>query len=217
MKLQLPKLPFGHAELEPFQSSEQLDTHYYKHHKAYIEQVNLLSEEMNLKTPTLEYIIHNHDGKLFNNAAQAWNHTFFWMGLAPMSAGPNTGGPLMAAIQKKYGSVDGLRERFVDAAASVFGSGWTWLVATPDGELDIVNTSNADNPMRLERVRPIWTCDVWEHAYYIDYKNDRKEYLKRSWRHVNWDFVERNFTTEEIPNMTRLMISSDAPSPNPQA
>lgn len=213
MKFHLPRLPFGHAELEPFLSSEQVDTHYFGHHKAYVEQVNKLVVDLGLPDATLEYIIHNQDGKLFNNGAQAWNHTFFWMGLTPLTPGPDVRGPLMTAINKKFGSLDAMKEKFVDSAASLFGSGWTWLVTTPDGEVEIVNTQNADNPMRLERVRPIWTCDVWEHAYYVDYRNERKEYLRSAWRHVNWEFVERNFLTEEIPNMTRLMTDSPLPEP----
>lgn len=214
MNFRLPHLPWGHADLEPFLSSEQIDTHYFGHHKAYIEKTNNLITQLGLGDVTLEYIIHNQDGKLFENGSQAWNHTFFWMGLTPLTPGPSADGPLINAINKKFGSVEGLKERFVESAANLFGSGWCWLVATPDGDLDIVNTQNADNPIRLERVRPIWTCDVWEHAYYIDYRNDRKEYLSNAWRHVNWDFIERNFLNEEIPNMTRLMTDSSPTAPH---
>lgn len=212
MRFRLPHLPFGHADLEPFISSEQIDTHYFGHHKAYVEKTNKLVGELGLEDATLEYLIHNQDGKVFNNAAQAWNHTFYWMGLTPQTPGPDPRSPLMAAINKRFGNLEGLKDRFIDSAANLFGSGWCWLVADPDGGLDIVNTQNADNPMRLERVRPIWTCDVWEHAYYVDYRNERKEYLRGIWRHVNWEFVARNYAAEEIPNMTKLMTG---PAPGP--
>ncbi|MBX3023032.1 MAG: superoxide dismutase [Bdellovibrionales bacterium] len=217
MKFRLPHLPFGHAELEPFLSSEQVDTHYFGHHKNYVEKVNQLVIEQGLPDATLEYIINNQDGKLFDNGAQAWNHTFYWMGLTPLTPGPNANGKLMEAINRKYGNLEGLKERFIESAAALFGSGWCWLVATPDGEIDIVNTQNADNPIRLERVRPLWTCDVWEHAYYVDYRNERKEYLRSAWRHVNWEFIERNYSTEEVPNMTRLMTDPSPTAPHKNA
>jgi Fe-Mn family superoxide dismutase len=210
MKFQLPNLPYGHNELEPFMSADQLSTHYLKHHKGYVDKVNKAIEEQDLGDPTLEYLIHNQDGSLFDNAAQAWNHTFYWFGLTPETKAPESGKPLLTKIQKKFGGLDGLKAKFTDSATSLFGSGWTWLVATPDGDLEILNTQNADNPLRLERVRPLWTCDVWEHAYYIDVRNERKKYVEGIWSHVNWEFVERNYASESQPNMTQFMSAGQA-------
>lgn len=210
MKFQLPQLPYGQGDLKPFLSNEQIEYHYGKHHKAYIDKVNAAIEDQKLGDITLEYIINNHDGKLFENAAQAWNHTFYWMGLTPQSSVPSASGKFADAVTKKFGSTEGLKTKFIESALAVFGSGWTWLVANATGQLDIVNTSNADNPIRLEQSRPLWTCDVWEHAYYVDYRNDRKEYLGRAWSKINWQFVEQNFNLEGVPNMTKLMTAQPA-------
>jgi Fe-Mn family superoxide dismutase len=206
MSYQLPKLPWTPADLKPFLSTDQVETHYSGHHKAYVDKVNKAIVDQKLGNPTLESLILNQEGGLFNNAAQAWNHTFYWYGLAPKAKGPDAGGRFMGAVNKKFGGMDGLRDRFMDAGTSLFGSGWTWIVATKEGDLDIANTQNADNPMRLKGVRPLWTCDIWEHAYYIDYKNVRKTYLERAWEHVNWDFVAANYEGSETPNMSKLMM-----------
>ena len=210
MRFHLPHLPYSHADLEPFMSSEQVDTHYFGHHKAYVDKVNKAVGELNLGEASLEFIIQNYDGRIFDNGSQAWNHTFFWLGLAPHASGPQVDGNFMKAIEKKFGGIEGLRDQFIESALNLFGSGWTWLVRTADGQLDILNTQNADNPMRGERARPIWTCDVWEHAYYVDYRNERKEYLTGAWKHVNWNFVEQNFMAEGVPNMSRHMTEAAA-------
>jgi superoxide dismutase, Fe-Mn family len=191
-------------------SSETIDCHYFGHHKGYIDKTNELLNELGLAGCSLEKIILNHEGKLFDNAAQAWNHTFFWLGLKPEIEPPKPGGPLMRAIESAFGGLEPMKEQFLDAATNLFGSGWTWLVANDLGDLDFINTQNADNPIRLEKSHPLWTCDVWEHAYYIDYRNERKEFLEGIWSHINWEFAEQNYHFRRIPNMSRLMQGESA-------
>ena len=209
MKFRLPTLPFGHAELEPFLSSEAIDSHYFGHHKSYVDKTNELLGELGMSGVSLEKIILNHEGKLFENAAQAWNHTFYWLGLRASAKQSGPDGELLTAIEKSFGSVEGMKARFLDCGQSVFGSGWTWLVARDDKTLDIMNTSNADNPIRLGGLRPLWVCDVWEHANYIDYRNERREYLEGAWTHLNWDFVQSGFLHQRMANMSRLMTAED--------
>jgi superoxide dismutase, Fe-Mn family len=205
MKFQLPVLHWKKNELEPFLSAEAVEAHYYGHHKAYIDKTNDLIEKLGLENVTLEKIILNYDGALYDNAAQAWNHSFFWLCYTPHPAPVSEPGDLMKAIGAQYGSLEGMKERFIECASNLFGSGWTWLIANDRGEIDFVNTQNADNPIRYEATRPLWTCDIWEHAYYIDYRNQRKEYLEAAWEHVNWRFVEDCFSLKRIPNMSKLM------------
>ena len=208
MEFKLLSLPFGRSDLEPFLSAEQVDSHYFGHHKAYVDQVNRDVAEMGLFDMSLEYIIRNQDGPVFNSAAQAWNHTFYWLGLTNRRCEPKGGGTFATAVNKKFGGMEGLREHFLDSASSLFGSGWTWLVASPSGELDVLNTQNADNPMRFEHMRPLWVCDLWEHAYYVDFRSERREYLRRAWQHINWEFIDKNYQSDEVPNMTRLMTEA---------
>lgn len=210
MKFRLPTLPFGHADLEPFLSSEAIDCHYFGHHKGYITKTNELVKELDLEGTTLEKIILNHDGKLFNNAAQAWNHTFFWLGLSPRSKAPSGEGELMASIDKSFGGLEKMKERFMECGTNLFGSGWTWLVVDDLGQLEFTNMQNADNPIRIEKSHPVWVCDVWEHAYYIDYRNGRKEFLEGAWKHVNWEFIAYNLKHRRTPNMTKYMTDDPA-------
>jgi Fe-Mn family superoxide dismutase len=213
MRFRLPVLPWGSAELQPFLSSEAVECHYFGHHKGYIDKVNELEKKLGLKDVSLEKLILNYDGVIFDNAAQAWNHTFFWLGLAPKSSVPSPNGALMDSVRAQFGTLEGLKERFIESASNLFGSGWTWIVRRAQGDIDILNTHNADNPMRFEDARPLWVCDVWEHAYYIDYRNMRAEFLAGAWKHINWAFVEHNFQLEHTPDMTRLM-RNEPPQPD---
>lgn len=191
MAFELPPLPYGMNALEPHISEETLEYHYGKHHRAYVSKLNALIEGTEYAEMSLEDIIQKSDGALFNNAAQTWNHTFYWH-----SMGPNGGGQprdeLAAAIDKAFGSLKNFQEKFTDAALTQFGSGWAWLVKNKAGELEIVKTGNAGNPM-TEGKKPLLTCDVWEHAYYIDTRNDRGKYVSHFWHVVNWEFVYNNF------------------------
>ena len=187
----LPPLPYAVNALEPVISAETIDYHYGKHHQAYVTNLNNLIPGTEFASATLEEIILKSDGGVFNNAAQVWNHTFYWNGLSPQGGGEPRGN-LAKAIDAEFGSFEGFKEAFNKSAVGNFGSGWTWLVKNSDGLLQIINTSNAANPMR-DGLKPLLTIDVWEHAYYIDYRNARPKYLKEIWSLVNWDFVANNF------------------------
>jgi len=187
----LPALPFAKDALEPVISAETIDFHYGKHHQAYVTNLNNLVPGTAFENATLEDIVMQADGGIFNNAAQVWNHTFYWNGLSPDGGGEPTGA-LGAAIDKAFGSFDAFKEAFIKSAVGNFGSGWTWLVRNEDGSVAIVNTSNAANPLR-DGMTPLLTIDVWEHAYYIDYRNARPKYLGEIWKLVNWEFVAANY------------------------
>ena len=192
MTIELPALPYEMNALEPHISKETLEFHYGKHHNTYVVKLNGLIEGTELAGKSLEEIVKASSGGVFNNAAQVWNHTFYWNGLSPNGGGAPTGA-LADAINAAFGSFEDFQAKFTDSAVNNFGSGWTWLVKKADGSLDIVNTSNAATPLTDEGVTPLLTCDVWEHAYYIDYRNVRPDYLKAFWELVNWDFVAKNF------------------------
>ncbi|MDD3762648.1 MAG: Fe-Mn family superoxide dismutase [Nevskiales bacterium] len=189
MALTLPELPYARDALAPHMSAETLDYHYGKHHKAYVDNGNKLIAGTEFENMSLEDMVMKSSGKIFNNAAQVWNHTFFWNCLTPKQAEPSAA--LSDALTKAFGSVDDFKKQFTESAIGNFGSGWTWLVKNADGSLAIVNTSNAANPM-TDGKKPLLTCDVWEHAYYIDYRNARPSYLEHFWALVNWAFVEQN-------------------------
>jgi superoxide dismutase, Fe-Mn family len=191
MEHTLPALPYALDALAPKISKETLEYHYGKHHQAYVTNLNNLIKGTEFEKLSLEEIIKKAGGGIFNNAAQIWNHTFYWNSLAP-NAGGQPGGTLAAAIAKKWGSFDAFKEAFTKSAVGNFGSSWTWLVKKPDGSLDIVNTSNAATPITGSDV-PLVTCDLWEHAYYIDYRNRRPDYLGAYWSLVNWAFAQKNF------------------------
>jgi Fe-Mn family superoxide dismutase len=203
MKFKLPELPYPQTGLAPFLSAETLEFHYGKHHKTYIDKMNDALPGTEFDAMTLEDIVRKSSGPLFNNAAQAWNHTFYWYGLGPASTEP-TAGPLFDAIKTNFGSMEEFKKKFSEKTIGVFGSGWGWLVQKPDGKLDIVGTSNADCPLK-NGDKPLLTADVWEHAYYVDYRNLRPKYMETFWKHVNWKFVEQNMHSKEMPNMTALM------------
>jgi len=191
MAFELPKLPYNMDALAPRISRETLEYHYGKHHQAYVTNLNKLIEGTEFANKSLEEIIKSSSGGIFNNAAQVWNHTFYWHCLSPQGGGqPN--GELAAAINQAFGSFDAFKEKFSQTAATTFGSGWAWLVKNAQGGLEIISTSNAGTPM-TEGKKALMTCDVWEHAYYIDYRNARPKYIEEFWHLVNWDFVVQNF------------------------
>ncbi|PSW57415.1 superoxide dismutase [Fe] [Photobacterium leiognathi] len=191
MAFELPALPFAMNALEPHISQETLEYHYGKHHNTYVVKLNGLVEGTELAEKSLEEIVKTSTGGIFNNAAQVWNHTFYWNCLAPNAGGEPTG-EVAAAIEKAFGSFAEFKAKFTDSAINNFGSSWTWLVKNADGSLAIVNTSNAGCPITEEGVTPLLTVDLWEHAYYIDYRNLRPSYMDGFWALVNWDFVAKN-------------------------
>lgn len=192
MAFELPPLPYEKNALEPHISAETLDFHYGKHHATYVAKLNGLVEGTDQANLSLEEIVKNSEGGVFNNAAQIWNHTFYWNSLSPNGGGEPTGS-LADAINAKWGSFAEFQKAFDDKAVNNFGSSWTWLVKLADGSLDIVNTSNAATPITEEGVTPLMTVDLWEHAYYIDYRNARPKYLEAFWALINWDFAAKNF------------------------
>jgi Fe-Mn family superoxide dismutase len=194
MSIQLPALPYARNALAPTISEETIDYHYGKHHNAYVTNLNRMIEGTDDADKSLEEIIHSSKGGVFNNAAQIWNHTFYWNSLAP-NAGGEPAGELADAINAAFGSFEEFQTKFTASAAGNFGSGWTWLVKNADGSLAIVNTSNADTPITDQSLTPLLTVDVWEHAYYVDYRNARPEYLKNYWQIVNWEFAASNFAS----------------------
>lgn len=194
MPFELPALPFAKNVLHPIISAETIEYHYGKHHQTYVTNLNKLVIGTEFEKKNLVEIIKTATGPIFNNAAQIWNHTFYWSGLNSPATITNISPTLTAAINQKFGSIEKFKEEFTKSALALFGSGWTWLVKNKDGSLAIVNTSNAGNPL-VEGHIPLLTCDVWEHAYYIDYRNARAKYLEVFWQIVNWQFVSNNFAT----------------------
>lgn len=187
MAHELPTLPYEMNALEPHISKETLEYHYGKHHQAYVTNLNKLVPGTEFENSSLEEIIKSASGGIFNNAAQIWNHTFYWNCLSPNGGGEPTGA-LADAINDAFGSFAEFKAKFSSTAATTFGSGWAWLIKNADGKLELVSTSNADNPL-TSNVTPMLTCDVWEHAYYIDYRNARPQYIEHFWNLVNWEFV----------------------------
>lgn len=190
MPIELPALPYSRAALEPFLSSATLDLHHDHHERGYIDRVNAGIEGTEFAELSLEDIVRRAQGRLFEDAAQAWNHAFYWQGLRSRGGG-DPGGDLAELIAQSFGNAARLREEFNRQAMATFGSGWTWLVQRPDGSLGVVVTRNAATPLTGSD-RPLLTCDLWEHAYYLDHQNERARYLEGFWKHVNWDFVARN-------------------------
>ncbi|EDN66299.1 Superoxide dismutase [Beggiatoa sp. PS] len=191
MEHTLPALPYEKNALEPHISKETLEFHYGKHHQTYVTNLNNLIKGTEFADMSLEDIVKKSSGGIFNNAAQIWNHTFYWNSLSP-NGGGQPSGKLADAINSTFGSFDNFKAEFTKTAVTTFGSGWGWLVKNTDGSLALVSTSNAGNPMTSGQT-PLLTCDVWEHAYYIDYRNARPKYVEAFWSLVNWDFVAKNF------------------------
>ena len=192
MAFELPALPYAKDALAPYMSVETLEYHYGKHHQTYVTNLNNLVPGTEFEGSSLEEIILKSSGGIFNNAAQVWNHTFFWNCLTP-NANVQPTGELADAINVVFGSFEKFQEEFTKCAVTTFGSGWAWLVKNADGSLALVSTSNAGVPLTTGQI-PLLTCDVWEHAYYIDHRNARPAYLGAFWALVNWDFVAKNFS-----------------------
>jgi superoxide dismutase, Fe-Mn family len=195
MAFTLPELPWAKDALAPTISAETIEYHYGKHHKTYVDNLNKFAAGTKYESMSLEEVIKASQGqanekKMFNNSAQVWNHTFFWNSMAP-KAGGNPTGAIAAAIDKSFGSFGDFKTKFSEAAAAQFGSGWAWLVKNADGALAIETTANADTPFAVGK-RCVLTLDVWEHAYYIDYRNARPKFIEAWWNLVNWDFANKN-------------------------
>lgn len=191
MAFELPPLPYEKNALEPYISQETLEYHYGKHHAAYVKKLNELVKGTEYENMSLEEVVKKSEGGIFNNAAQDWNHTFYWHCLSPQGGGEPRD-ELAAAIEKAFGPFEEFKKTFTQCGLTRFGSGWAWLVKNRQGDLEILSTPNADNPMCHDQT-PLLTCDVWEHAYYIDTRNDRGKYLQNFWEIVNWDFVLDNY------------------------
>ncbi len=190
-KFTLPAFPFAQDALEPHISKTTIEFHYGKHHQTYVDNLNKLIIGTEFENSTLEEIVLKSSGGIFNNAAQVWNHTFYWNCLTPKS-NLKPEGKLLDAIEKEFGSYEEFKEKFTNSAVTLFGSGWAWLVKNKEGKLEIVQTSNAENPIRQDKT-PLLVCDVWEHAYYIDKQNRRPAYLESFWNLVDWKKVEERF------------------------
>ena len=191
MAYELPALPYAKSALAPHISEETLEFHYGKHHQTYVTNLNNLVPGTEFEGASIEELVMRTSGGIFNNAAQVWNHTFYWNSLSP-NGGGEAEGDLAAAINAKFGSFAEFKAAFTKCAVTTFGSGWAWLVKNADGSLELVSSSNAACPLTSGQT-PLLTCDVWEHAYYIDYRNARPKYLEAFWSLVNWDFVAKNF------------------------
>jgi Fe-Mn family superoxide dismutase len=187
---ELPPLPYAKNALEPYISAETLEFHHDKHHKAYVDTLNRLIKGTEFENLALEDIVKRASGPLFNNAGQTWNHTFYWNCMSPHGGGEPRG-KVADAIRKAFGSFEEFKQKFSDKALTTFGSGWAWFVKEKDGSVAITSTPNAGTPMTEGRTA-LLTCDVWEHAYYIDYRNARAKYVENFWNVINWEFVEKN-------------------------
>ena len=190
MSIQLPELPYPKTALAPHISEETINFHYGKHHKSYVDKLNVQIENTEWKRANLEEIVKSSSSGVFNNAAQIWNHNFYWNSLSPEGSPTNRSTDLTQAIEKDFGSLENFKREFTAKALGQFGSGWAWLV-NAQGTLKVISTSNAETPLTSQN-KALLTCDVWEHAYYVDYRNARNSYLEAFWNLVNWDFVSRN-------------------------
>ena len=189
--IELPQLPYKRDALEPYISQKTIDFHYGQHHAGYVKNLNNLIEGSHYENMSLEEIIKNSEGPIFNNAAQVWNHNFYWHCMTPIINNmPQT--LLLTTIERDFGSFENFKHLFIKQAATLFGSGWLWLVRDENGRLSLMQTSNAETPLTHDNLKPLLTCDVWEHAYYIDQQNLRLVYLDEFWKIINWQFVEKN-------------------------
>jgi Fe-Mn family superoxide dismutase len=196
MNFILPKLNFQSKKLSDLMSEETIRYHYEKHHQTYITNLNTLIKNTELERLTIDEIVFKSSGGIFNNAAQTWNHTFYWKSITDNASSLSDCPNLSKAITTQYGSIDKFQSAFIDSAKSLFGSGWTWLVRGSGNKLTFVNKSNANN-VSGDGLTPLMVCDVWEHAYYIDFRNERVKYLTAFWNHIDWNFVEKNFNNKE--------------------
>ena len=186
----LSELPYKKNSLEPYLSEETIDFHYEKHHNSYVQNLNKLIKGTGKEKKSLDYLIKNESGKIFNNASQVFNHTFYWQSMSPYGGG-NPVGIIKNSLNTFFGSFEKFKDDFTNVAMNHFGSGWIWLIKNMDKSISIKTTSNADSPM-IQGKRLILTCDLWEHSYYIDYRNDRLNYIKNWWNIVNWNFANQN-------------------------
>ena len=200
----LPELPYQQSAFTPWLSAESFEFHYGKHHKTYIDKMNDAIKGTPKSEQSLEQIVKDAQGPLFNNSAQSWNHTFFWHCITPEKKSLESHKDLHQAITSAFGSVDAFKTQFQEKSVNQFASGWGWLVKNSQGKLEILSTSNAETPLTKGMI-PLLTCDVWEHAYYIDHRNARPKFVEGFLQHVNWDFVAKNFAGNDIPNMTQFM------------
>jgi Fe-Mn family superoxide dismutase len=191
MSFELPRLSYAPDALQPYISKQTIDFHYGKHHQAYVNNLNNLVPGTKFENATLEQIIREAEGGIYNNGAQIWNHTFYFESFSPAGS-REPAGSLASAIISTYGSFSAFKELFSKSAITLFGSGWAWLVKKPDGNLEIVQELNAGNPLR-QGLQPLLTCDVWEHAYYLDYQNKRPDYVQAFWNILDWDIVGNRF------------------------
>ena len=191
--IELPKLPYEMVALEPHISQRTLEFHYGKHHAGYVNNLNKLIAGTPFEGKSLEEIVKTSQGGMFNNAAQVWNHTFYWNCMTPNPKKTEPEGELIQAMVRDFGGFEAFKEKFINACVTLFGSGWVWLVADKDGRLSIMQTSNAQTPITTEGMKPLLVCDVWEHAYYLDYQNLRTNYVNEFWQIINWDFVTANW------------------------
>jgi Fe-Mn family superoxide dismutase len=200
----LPELPYSTSALAPWLSPESFEYHYGKHHKTYIDKLNSAIEGTEDQKASLEDLVLKTKGGLFNNAAQSWNHTFFWYCISDKNNDISKFPEVQNALSKSFGSFDEFKAQFSNTAVAQFGSGWAWLVKDKSGKLEIVSTSNAETPITQGKI-PLLTCDVWEHAYYIDHRNARPKFVEGFLSRVNWQFVESNLKSDKTPDMTKLM------------
>lgn len=196
MKHEQPALPYAMNALSPFLSEEQLFYHYSKHHAAYFANLNRLIEGKKEGTLTIRELIQTTHGPIFNNAAQAWNHNFFWLSLSP-KPGQQVAGQLKGSIERHFGSFEAFKTAFSDAANTLFGSGWAWLAKSTDGKLEIMALPNGENPIKYGK-EAVLGLDVWEHSYYIDYRNRRADYTQKFFEHINWEFAEDHFIQPQL-------------------
>ena len=191
--IELPKLPYKRDALEPHISQKTIDFHYGQHHATYVKNLNNLIENSPFESMSLEEIIKNSEDSIFNNAAQVWNHSFYWHCMSP-EENVEPQALLLKYVERDFGSFDNFKQMFIKQAATLFGSGWLWLVCDKEGKLLLMQTSNAETPLTHEGLTPLLTCDVWEHAYYIDQQNLRLAYLNEFWQIINWRFVEKRLS-----------------------
>jgi len=202
----LPILPYAKTALAPFLNEEQMTFHYEKHHKAYIDKLNSFMEtDASLRTKSLEEIVLSSTGGVFNNAAQAWNHSFYWFCMAPANNSTKPSEKLLSAITRDFGSIDQLKTKFIEGGVGTFGSGWIWLCSDSNGKLVLASTSNAAVPFTNNGPIPLMVADVWEHAYYVDYRNLRQKYLETFWNHIDWKFVSENYESGKVFEFTSKM------------
>ena len=203
----LPTLPYAKTDLAPLFNEEQMTFHYEKHHKAYIDNLNkFIDTDASLKDKSLEEIVMTSTAVVFNNAAQIWNHTFYWLNIQPASKGGTFSKELSEAITRDFGGMNELKAKFVDGGVKTFGSGWIWLCSDAQGKLSLVSTSNAAVPFTGNGPIPLMVADVWEHAYYVDYRNARQKYLETFWNQVNWTFVSENYASKKVRSLTSTMV-----------